>query len=63
MGTVIERIDNHINTGRVRVEREEWVADSEGDAIIERVPASGSRGVVGAHLVVELPDTANDDSL
>jgi len=52
-GTVIERIDNHANQGRVRVEREEWVADSEGDAIIEAGTRVRVTRVVGAHLVVE----------
>ena len=62
-GSVIERIDNHINTGRVRVEREEWLADSVGDAIIDEGARVRVSGVVGAHLVVELPDTVNGETL
>jgi len=57
-GTVTERIDNHANQGRVRVEREEWVADSEGDAIMEKGTRIRVTGVVGAHLVVEDCDSA-----
>jgi len=52
-GAVIERIDNHLNTGRVRVSREEWVADSAGDTIIEPGARIRVKDVVGAHLVVE----------
>ncbi len=63
VGTVTEHIDNHRNTGRVRVEREEWVADSENDAIIERGTRIEVTGVVGAHLVVRVSDTTGNDSL
>jgi len=52
-GTVTERIDNHANQGRVRVEREEWVADSEGDAILDVGSRVTVTRVVGAHLVVK----------
>jgi len=62
-GSVIERIDNHANTGRVRVEREEWLADSVGDAIIETGSRVRVTGVVGAHLVVESPETSNSETL
>jgi membrane protein implicated in regulation of membrane protease activity len=51
-GSVIEKIDNHLNTGRVRVDREEWVADSEDDVVIEAGSRVKVTGVVGAHLVV-----------
>jgi len=63
MGTVTELIDNHHNTGRVRVEREEWVADSEEDAIIERGARVEVTGVVGAHLVVRVSETTNGGPL
>jgi len=52
-GAVIERIDNHINTGRVRVDREEWVADSVGDLVLEEGARITVTAVVGAHLLVE----------
>ncbi len=52
-GVVIERIDNHANTGRVRVNREEWLADSVDDLIIEHDARIRVTSVVGAHLIVE----------
>ena len=61
-GTVIERIDNHANQGRVRVEREEWVADSESDAIIETGARVHVTRVVGAHLVVRNVDSSNESA-
>jgi len=61
-GAVIERIDNHINTGRVRVEREEWVADSEDDVIVEAGTRIRVTGVVGAHLVVEPCEACDDET-
>ena len=49
---VLEEIDNHRNTGRVRMEREEWRAEGEGN---ESIPV-GSKVIVtrldGSHLVV-----------
>lgn len=55
-GTVIEMIDNHANRGRVRVEREEWVADSANDLVFEIGARVEVIGVEGAHLVVEAVD-------
>jgi membrane protein implicated in regulation of membrane protease activity len=52
-GTVIERIDNHNNTGRVRVNREEWLADAVDDLIIEPDARIRVTTVIGAHLLVE----------
>jgi len=52
-GVVIERIDNHSNTGRVRVNREEWLADSVDDLIVEPNARIRVTTVVGAHLLVE----------
>ena len=50
---VLETIDNAANTGRVRMDREEWRADSETG---ETLPP-GTRvvvvGIKGAHLVVK----------
>ena len=52
-GVVLQRIDNLKNTGRVRMSREEWRAESEGGDPIEE----GQRVVVsrvnGTHLVVK----------
>jgi membrane protein implicated in regulation of membrane protease activity len=49
---VLEEVDNHRNTGRVRMDREEWRAESEGN---ESIP-EGCKVVVtrldGSHLVV-----------
>jgi membrane protein implicated in regulation of membrane protease activity len=53
VGVVLEDIDNHQNTGRVRVRKEEWRADSgTGETI-----AVGARVRIvrleGTHLIVE----------
>jgi membrane protein implicated in regulation of membrane protease activity len=53
-GIVLEEIDNVKNTGRVRVQKDEWRADSEtGEAI-----AVGEQIIVtrldGAHMVVKI---------
>lgn len=61
-GSVIEKIDNHLNTGRVLVNREEWLADSIGDAIIEFGARIRVMRVEGAHLVVEPAETDPDES-
>jgi membrane protein implicated in regulation of membrane protease activity len=49
---VLEEIDNHKNTGRVRMAKEEWRAESDGGNVI----AEGSKVIVtrldGSHLVV-----------
>lgn len=55
-GSVIERIDNAVNTGRVRVDREEWLADTVGDAVCEAGARIKVVAVEGAHLVVEPVD-------
>jgi membrane protein implicated in regulation of membrane protease activity len=52
-GIVLEPIDNMKNVGRVRLDKEEWRADSETDAII---PTGTQVEVVrldGTHLVVK----------
>lgn len=53
-GIVLDEIDNTLNTGRVRVEKDEWRADSETG---ETIP-QGTRVVVtrldGTHLVVRI---------
>jgi len=52
-GIVLEEIDNAKNTGRVRVDKEEWRADGDGD---EAIPV-GKRVIVtrldGTHMVVK----------
>jgi membrane protein implicated in regulation of membrane protease activity len=58
-GAVIARIDNQANTGRVRVEREEWVADSADGSIMEPGTRVRVNRVVGVHLVVESCDSAD----
>jgi membrane protein implicated in regulation of membrane protease activity len=51
-GIVLEEIDNTKNSGRVRLGKEEWRAESEsGDRIPEGVRVSVSR-LDGTHLVV-----------
>lgn len=53
-GIVLEDIDNVKNVGRVRLDKEEWRADSEAEAII---PAGKQVEVVrleGTHLVVKI---------
>ncbi len=52
-GIVLEEIDNDKNTGRVRLKKEEWRADSETG---ELIPAGKRVWVIrmdGTHLVVE----------
>ena len=54
IGVVLEDIDNINNTGRVRIDKDEWRADSETEEAI----AKGTRVVVtrldGTHLVVKV---------
>ncbi len=54
IGVVLEEINNTQNTGRVRIDKDEWRADSEKDEIISQ----GSKVVVtrldGTHLVVKI---------
>lgn len=53
-GVVLEEIDNIKNTGRVRVEKDEWRADSEtGDVIAPGQVVEVTR-VDGTHLVVRV---------
>ena len=52
-GLVLEEIDNSANTGQVRLQKEEWRADSDGDEVI---PVGARVEVVrldGTHLVVK----------
>jgi membrane protein implicated in regulation of membrane protease activity len=50
---VIEEIDNIKNTGRVRIGRDEWRADSEDDKIIPTGKTVEVTRVDGTHLVVK----------
>lgn len=53
-GVVLEEIDNVKNTGRVRVQKDEWRADSEtGDTIPEGECIVVTR-LDGAHMVVKI---------
>ncbi|MFQ5512605.1 MAG: NfeD family protein [Candidatus Krumholzibacteriia bacterium] len=51
-GIVLEAIDNDKNTGRVRLGKEEWRADSETDAPIEVGKMVRVTGISGTHLIV-----------
>ncbi len=58
-GVVLEEIDNDTNTGRVRLDKEEWRADSEtGDLIGEGTPVQVT-GVSGTHVIVRLTEGGN----
>jgi len=54
IGIVLEDVNNIDNTGRVRIDKDEWRADSENEEIIPK----GSKVVVtrldGTHLVVKI---------
>lgn len=51
-GIVLEEIDNRKNTGRVRLKKEDWRADSEGDEIIPQGAQVEVVGLDGTHLIV-----------
>lgn len=53
-GVVLEEIDNLKGTGRVRMEREEWRADSETEEVIPPGKAVEIVGVNGTHLMVKI---------
>lgn len=53
VGVVLERIDPATDSGRVRVEREEWRAESQGGLTIEEGERIEVVGVSGAHLIVK----------
>ena len=52
-GVVLEEIDNIKNTGRVRVEEDEWRADSKTDEIIPEGKRVEVIRVEGTHLIVK----------
>jgi membrane protein implicated in regulation of membrane protease activity len=53
-GVVIEEIDNLKNTGRVRIGKDEWRADSDTDEVIPEGKIIEVTSVDGTHLVVKL---------
>jgi membrane protein implicated in regulation of membrane protease activity len=53
-GMALENIDNSKNTGRVRLDREEWRAESETGAVITSGAPIEVTRVSGAHVVVKV---------
>ena len=53
-GIVLEAIDNAKNTGRIRVQRDEWRADSETGEIIPEGRTVVVTRLDGAHMVVKI---------
>lgn len=53
IGVVLEEVDNLKNVGRVRIDKEEWRADSSTDDIIPVGIRVKVVGLDGTHLVVE----------
>lgn len=53
-GIVLEEIDNAKNTGRIRVQRDEWRADSETGEIIPEGRTVVVTRLDGAHMVVKI---------
>ena len=54
IGVVLEEIDNVNNTGRIRIDKEEWRADSDAGDVIPPGEKVHVTRVVGTHLVVEI---------
>ncbi|MBU7010121.1 MAG: NfeD family protein [Theionarchaea archaeon] len=52
-GVVLEDIDNLKNTGQVRIDKEEWRADSSIDEVISEGVQVKVVGLDGTHLVVK----------
>ena len=53
-GIVLEEIDNVKNTGRVRVQKDEWRADSETEEIIPEGERISVTRLDGTHMVVKI---------
>ncbi|UCE40600.1 MAG: NfeD family protein [Candidatus Aminicenantes bacterium] len=53
-GTVLEEIDNVKNTGRVRVQKDEWRADSETGELIPEGEQIVVTRLDGTHMVVKI---------
>jgi membrane protein implicated in regulation of membrane protease activity len=54
VGVVLEEIDNIKNTGRVRIEKEEWRADSDSGEIIKEGEKIKVVRMDGTHVVVKI---------
>jgi len=54
VGVVLEEIDNIKNTGRVRIEKEEWRADSDSGEIIKEGEKVKVVRMDGTHVVVKI---------
>jgi membrane protein implicated in regulation of membrane protease activity len=52
-GIVIEQIDNEQNTGRVRLKREEWRAESDTGEVIKEGQKVAVVRIDGTHLIVK----------
>jgi membrane protein implicated in regulation of membrane protease activity len=52
-GIVLEPVDNNKNTGRVRIGKDEWRANSESDDVIPKGTKVTVRRVDGTHLIVK----------
>ncbi len=52
-GLVLEKIDNERNTGRVRIGREEWRAESDSEKVIEINKKVRVTRMDGTHIVVK----------
>jgi membrane protein implicated in regulation of membrane protease activity len=55
-GIVLETIDNKNNTGRIRLDKEEWRADSESEHAIHKGKRVEVTRVDGTHMVVKLAE-------
>lgn len=53
-GVVLEEIDNHKGTGKIRLEREEWRASGETDDVIPVGKAVDVTNVDGTRLIVKI---------
>ena len=53
MGVVLESVDNIKNTGRVRIDKDRWRADSDSDEVIPVGKRVKVVGLDGTHLVVQ----------
>lgn len=53
VGIVLEDINNIENTGRVRIDKDEWRADSESEAVISKGTKVIVTSLDGTHLVVK----------
>jgi membrane protein implicated in regulation of membrane protease activity len=60
-GRVIEDVEPAPGPGRVRVEREEWIADSAGREVIPAGTRVIVEKIVGTHLIVRPVETVSDE--